>query len=126
MTRKEGKGYLGRDFGGHALADSTNSLELIGAAERAQRIAICDDAFCEGGAHAAKGFDFSSRSDIDIDDRGGRRSLDFSRRNEVNGSRFLAWSLSLLVGRLLANRINSLDLSIEGASRCCIYRGLTM
>ena len=66
-TRKEGKGYLRRDFGGQPGADSLDALELADTAERAERIAVCNDAGCQSRPDAAERLDFHRGSDVEVD-----------------------------------------------------------
>ncbi|MDP9179531.1 MAG: hypothetical protein M3O61_17800 [Gemmatimonadota bacterium] len=75
MTRKEGKGYLRGDLFGEPGAYPAHPLELVGAAERTEGIAVGDDARRERGANATERLDFVSGREIEVDDRGDDRLI---------------------------------------------------
>ena len=128
MTRKEGKGYLGSDFGRQAAADSTDALELVHAAEWTERIAISDNARGKRGADSAQRLDLYGGGDVDVDDSGRRRRIRCLWRNEMDCTAFLASSLSFCfsVARAPTDRIHSLDLGIQRSLRCGIHGRLAV
>lgn len=132
MTRKEGKGYLRSDFLCEPGTDSPHSLELLGAPERPEGIAIGDDARRERWADSTERLDLVSRREIQVDDRGddrllgnGRSGLYRRRRFRRPGSPTPSFFPALFLARdPLAGGVDGFYLRVEraagGSVRWCV------
>jgi hypothetical protein len=128
MTREEGKSYLRRDPGRETSADAPNPLQLIGAAEWTEGVAVGDDARGEGRADSPQRLDLPGGGDIEVDDRGNDGPGRQSPHSTVGlADRAFTLLLSLPFSLpVVTHRVHGLDLCIECAPSGGVDRSLAV